>query len=411
MNWREMLHIDLGSLLRGKVEVRPPLRTIKSSRPFFGVLGEFFLVPVRWCVALFGLLRPMRQFQRIIVTEQLARIVACNMPLVPAIEAIMVDVPYRRARAVLYRLRTDLAQGASLAEAMRRQPRFFPKYYVDLVQAGEQTGALYPTLCGLAETLSASLRVRDSVRLAGLYFGMMLIAGGSLASFIMVYVMPVFMDVWRDFGVQAPAPVRLLTALASFLKFHWPEILLTIGVGGTLIAVVYRVAARLDRKKRRLGLAWDRLMSGIPFIRTVIAQASLAHAGSILAGLLRAGYPVDEALESTSSADIRPLFAAALCRLRDRVRQGEALAQAVERETWVLPASFRGMASIGESSGRLPEALERLAHLYHRQVLKVTKVTLSTLFPFGVIALGCCVMWIYSSVFLMLVGLIDSIMP
>jgi type II secretory pathway component PulF len=147
----------------------------------------------------------------------------------------------------------------------------------------------------------------------------------------------------------------------------------------------------------------------MPFFGTVFAQSSLAHAASILEKLLRAGYPLDEALASAAQSDIRPLFMRLLNRVRDRVRQGASFGEAVNREAGLVPASFRGMVALGESSGRLPNTLGRLAHLYQRRVVKVMHVTASIAFPIGILLAGCCVLMVYSSVFIAVAGIADTI--
>jgi general secretion pathway protein F len=181
-----------------------------------------------------------------------------------------------------------------------------------------------------------------------------------------------------------------------------------VGVTGVACVILYKIGVRAGRKRGRLAYVLGRLVLSAPFVRRLTVEANLAHAGGILARLLEAGYPVDEALDSTSASTaawLRPV----LERMARHVREGETLTRAAEREAWILPASFQGMVSLGESSGRLPDCLERAAHFYATRTLKWSKIAVSTAFPIGIVAAGCCVMTVYSSVFLVLVALVDGI--
>ena len=417
MNWHDLLHIDLGALLRGKTEILPAPRKRTDPQAPENVAREFVMVPVRRGADLLrmagGSVRASRRFNLIVVTDQLARIVACNAPLVPAIDAIMEDAPKWRVWRVLFNLRVTLAQGASLSDAMRAQPRFFPGWYIDLVQAGENTGALYPVLADLSNNLSESSRVRSSLHRGLAYLAALFVFSCLMMTFIGLKIFPVFNEILNDFGIGSD--VFFLAAFkgcSNFLVFlyagrawgipHFIILPLLIALAAVVLKVTWR--------SKRGALAWGSLALAIPFVRGLVVQSNLAHAARVLEKLLCAGYPVDEALESAAGSDINPVFGVSLRRMRERVRQGETLSDAAERETWALPASFRGLVALGESSGRLPEALDRIAHLYQQRVLKVIHMLLSVLFPIGVMAMGCWVLVVYAMPFRAMIAIVDGML-
>jgi len=417
MNWHDLLHIDLGALLRGRTEILPAPRKKTEPEAPENVVREFFMVPVRWGTDLArmagGSAPALHRYNLIVVTDQLARIAACNAPLVPAIDAIMEDAPRWRVWRVLFNLRVTLAQGASLSDAMRAQPRFFPRWYIDLVQAGENTGSLYPVLAGLSSNLSESSRVRSSLRRGLGYLAALFVFSCLMMTFMAIKIFPVFAEILTDFGIGSE--VSLLNAFKWCLDF-----LVLLYAGSTwgirhfiLLPLFIALAVGVVKITRRTtwgALAWGHLALAIPFLRGLVAQSNLAHVARVLEKLLGAGYPVDEALESAAGSDINPVFGVSLRRMRERVRQGETLSDAAERETWALPASFRGLVSLGESSGRLPEALDRIAHLYQQRVLKVVHMLLSVLFPIGVVAMGCWVLVVYAMPFRAMIAIVDGML-
>jgi type IV pilus assembly protein PilC len=388
--------LDLGSLLRGKREVYPgpafrPIRLLKR------------------------LVFRRRRFLALRVTEQVARIVACNAPLVSALDAAMEQPPNYGTWRALKRLRDPLAAGASLSEAMRRQPRLFPRYYTDLVQAGERTGTLEQSLTELANMMEDSMELRGAV-LRPVYYFILLVAITSLiSSFIMVKIIPVLAEVAHDFGSSPsecmPVLLQVMERIASWFGrvahhggFHWVpwyQHLILVGI------VVLACIVALRRGYVRLGPTW--LALRIPWLRQFPIKANLAHAARVLRRLLAAGYPVDEAIEATATADIRPEFSSALLRLRERVQQGESLSQAVEREARWLPPGFRGMVSVGESAGDLPEALDRIAVLYRRDVADASVMATRLLLPLVVFTVGAFVYAIYSYPFRLLVVLYSGL--
>lgn len=407
MNWRDLLHIDLGRLLRGKVETGPPPawdRVDLCGRG--GTVLDILSTPFTLFGTLLKHLLVRRQRHLITVTDQIARIVACNAPLVPALEAVIEDVPSQRVWRTLLDLRTALTQGMSLAEAMRRKPRFFPGYYVDLVDAGERSGSLHAALRDLSDSLGVSLRLRDAARRVFAYLGLLFVFGSVMMTFLAVKVYPVYVEILYDFGAPLPLHLKMQVALLDFISsrmYGWGAAL------SALIAVVWIVILWRVWRNRRLASLRTRIALAVPFLRRLVAEANLAHAARVLERLLAAGYPVDEALEGAATADISPAFRSALLRMRDRVRQGETLQAAAERETWVLPPSFRGMVALGESSGRLPESLGSIAYLYGRRTIRAFHYLLGAMLPVGVIAMGLFVLNIHFALFSAMTSIFDAL--
>ena len=409
MNWRDLLHIDIIAYLRGERVVVPV-----GARRRHTLLREILATPLRLLGSLLTLPFTRRRHMLMQVTEQLSRIVACNAPLVPALDACLVDAPNRRLFGVLYRLRTSLARGLPLSQAMRRQPLFFPRYYIDLIRAGENTGTLERALVNLSRGLDESTRLRQTVaRNFGYLFAVFFFACG-MVLFLCVKVFPVFYEILADFRESTGSTVRprmpWITEVLDAISMHrgvMPRLATlivfpTLAVGGLIGLWWAGRRGSLRAAANYLGLA-------LPFFRGLVIQSNWARAARILQPLLEAGYPVDEALDSAAEADVLPPFARAMGRARDRVRQGTSLAQALKQETWLVPVSLQGMVSLGETSGRLPDALDRIAYLYESRVSKVSGIIAGAVVPIGVLALAGLLLSVYMYPFQVIAQLVDLI--
>jgi len=356
------------------------------------------------------------------VMGHLSRLVRFNAPLVPGIEAAMKDAPGRWQWRILSGLRDALNQGCSLSDAMRQQPRVFPRYYVDLVRAGEASGTLGDTLATAMEMRQDWAPVKRYIFDILLYVLVVFGTGFILALFISVYILPIFLEILAGYGYQAPAPIYWITnsfdtltdsikGLGRFVTgSHDPQrqsdgfgagMLVSGSVGGIALATGLWFRQKVLSASRRVA-------SRVPFFGRIISHASLGHAAAILQRLIAAGYPLDEALDSAAQSDISPNLAAAFRRMRDRVRQGESLAEAAKREKGVLPELFQTFVGVGEVSANLDEWLGGMSHFYHRQFMKSARVAVDVVFPIIIVAMGCLVLLVYSSVFLALVSLADG---
>jgi type IV pilus assembly protein PilC len=289
------------------------------------------------------------------------------------------------------------------------------------VQAGERTGTLERSLTELANMIEDSMELRGAIMRPMAYFVFLVGATFLMSSFIMVKIIPVLNEVAHDFGFNAsdsmPALFQVLERTATWFGepqrvpdhrgFHWVPWRQHLALAGIVVLAFIAYVAALRKGYVRLGPTW--LALRIPWVRQLPIKANLAHAARVLRRLLAAGYPVDEAIEATATADVRPEFTAVFQRLRERVRQGESLSQAVNREARWLPPGFRGMVSVGESAGNLPEALDRIAVLYRRDVADVSMMATRLLLPLVVLVVGSFVYAIYSYPFRLLIVLYSGL--
>ena len=334
------------------------------------------------------------------VTGELTATVAANSPIVPGLANAALDTRDGRLEALFLAMRDDLVSGMRLSEAMRKRPRFFPRAYADQVEAGEQSGRLQEVLSGLSESLTHSANFCSVTYAVWAYLTFLFAAQVVVVSFLLTYIIPNLAACLVDLGSTAPRVARLVLNNSS--RYLWT------GGAVVLISVCWALwnawrnwHAPPQRRWFRMGIL-DHVLFHVPLVGAIGMKQDLAHAMAVLARLLDAGVPLDEALDSASTLDISAVYAATIRRWRDRIRQGQRLAETVEAEKWYFPESFHALIAIGEDSARLPETMQHLAETYRREARKATRILYDTVFPVGIVGLGCVNLVIALTVFQLL---------
>jgi len=342
-------------------------------------------------------LRPGRKRRdRIFFTGQLYELVHANAPLAEGILVMADDAPIARLRGLMLELYGRLSAGEALHEALSAHRRIFPAYYTELVKDGEQTGTLGAVLRDLEEELvqSSSFFERTNAYLS--YVGMVFLVQFMLAAMLCSFVLPQFVAIYVSLGGNGALPWSIQT-----LQTLMPYLLIGASILGVVVVLgifFYRLRHELHEYDRLYGGLY-RLLLRIPLIGAVFSKRNLAHIATVLEKLLGAGVPMASALEDVESLDVGPIFAACFGRIREKVEQGESLASAVEAEQRWLPASFRSQIALGEDSGLLPEAFERIAHSYRREALKNARILLDIAAPIAICLVGLFTFFVYSAFF------------
>ncbi len=413
MNWRGLMKSNLGDLLRGRVSepkpkpVRPPRPEGTTTRiPAFGTLVRAF----SWLVFMpLRLIAPTKRHDLLIVTELLARITACNAPLIPALRALVFDAPNGRVSTALAGLINVLEQGWTLSDAMRGQDYFFPAPYVDLVEIGEKTGTLHKVLLQLAGFELEHREIRAALRATIAYVFTIFLLGFAISTFLMIKVVPVFQQIISDFSdvsAQQAAVPGLFSGKGVALS-EADEVILGVGTGLLMVMLVLSIVLWRWRPFVRLRLT---VSLHVPVMRRLALGAQLAQASRILQRLFEAQCPAEQAFESASNLDIAPRLQMGLLKTSDHLRHGQSIQEALDLEKKAFPRSFRAMVALGEAAGNLPEYLSRIATLYEARMLRLKTVLGSLVLPLAVLAVGGWVMVLTLSMFHMLIAITTTML-
>lgn len=288
-------------------------------------------------------------------------------------------------------LESRLAQGSSISSAMASLPRFFPRHLVDLISIGEETGTLDGPLAqfndGMLRTLDRSRQLRWVFRYVAFVFSVQCL----LLSFLIVKVLPVFVEMTEEVSEEGAAPLPHLKQAATvahafdYVVYFWPQAAMT----GALLLVLYTIIRIRARRLNVRGALLSPLLL-IPWFRFLIVRQNLGLIALMLHGLLRGGVPLDRALVLCANADLPRAYRRWLLALRESLREGESLRDALARNQhrWLVPDSFVGLMEAGEYAGQLPAMLARTADLYQQETEKRMQILVSAVLPLGIFFLG-----------------------
>jgi type IV pilus assembly protein PilC len=336
-----------------------------------------------------------------LLLRQLASMLDSGTPMLQALRLMADESRSSGLRRVLSALADDVAEGIPLSAAMGTRPRAFGPVVTAVVRAGELSGDLPGTLRQVAQQREgiASVARRSAALLVYPFFvGFFALC---LVTFLMVFIVPKFADLFKELGVQEfPLPTLILMRAASgFAHFAWAFFV------ALAVAVVLYIARR---KATRGRLVVDYWRLGAPIVGRLNLNLALARVAGALGIMLERGVPVVEAMRLAGSAAGNRIIAAAFRRGERAVSEGRPLAEGL-REARVLPESFVWRVSVGEESGAFAEAFKRMTHYYVDTAQASARSLQGVIEPILVIALGFLVLSVVMGLFLPLVSIIGSL--
>ena len=324
-----------------------------------------------------------------IVTRQLAVLVGAGIPLAEALTALVDQVEHERMKKVISNVRQRVNEGSSLADALKAHPRVFSDLYVNMIRAGESSGALEVVLKRLAEFTESQARLRARI-IATLTYPIAMVALSSvILGILFTYVIPKIVKVLEDAQVALPLATRALIAFTSFIHDWWWAL---------AAAAVLAMWALARWRRTPAGRArWDVWMLGLPIFGGLIRQIAIARFSRTLATLLKSGVPLLSSLDIVRNIVGNTRLARVIEESRDAIREGESIAAPLRRSGEFPPLVYH-MVAIGERSGQLEEMLGNVADAYDAQVdTKVAALT-ALLEPLMIIIMGGAVAFIVFSV-------------
>jgi len=312
-------------------------------------------------------------------THQLGTLVEAGLPLV-----ILEDLaPTARLRAITTDLLKSVRGGTSLAEAMaKHQPRPFSRLAVNMVRAGEKGGVLEATLKRLSELLEETQEFRETLISALIYPILLTSAGGAAVVFLLTFVIPRFVDIFKDLGQALPLPTQILLAISGGVQQYWWMI------GIAILAIIAGVRTTLSSAAGRW--QWDQLLLRVPLLGEVVLKTETARFARVLGTLLRSGVPVLTALNVVRELAGNQVVARAIDRVGEGVRRGAGIAVPLG-ESKAFPAMAVHIVRVGEETGRLEEMLIKLATDFESEVRRLVKRLMGLLEPTIILVMGLVV--------------------
>jgi type II secretory pathway component PulF len=334
----------------------------------------------------------------ILFTRQLETMLESGLPLLAALEILHQQTAHPDLKAAVDRVRSDVEQGSTLAEAMRRHPRCFPALYVNLVFAGEEGGLIGPMLERMASLLEYEAETEQRIRSATFYPTLVLAELCIAFIVLMKFVLPRFASLFRNFNAELPLPTRILIGLSDVMEKYWLLILL----GGAATACAAVLWARTEPGRRRI----HRAIITAPIFGHIFLKTIMSRFCRILSALLSSGIPIVQALEIARGVVGNRIVEAEIETMRDGVVAGMGLAEPL-RGSEVIPPVVVKMLAVGEETGAVDKMLLRVSRYYDQDVDYAVKNLSSAIEPVLLAILGAGVLFTALAVFLPLWNLMS----
>src|SRR5215213_2075764 len=317
----------------------------------------------------------------VVFSRQLATMINAGLPIVRALYVLAEQTENPKLKDVVVEVRKDVEAGSSLSEALEKHPEVFSRLYVEMVKAGEIGGILDGVLLRVADQLEKDQDLRRKVRSAMTYPTVVLILAILAASFMLIFIVPVFAGLFQDLGGTLPLPTRICMILSNILTSFWGILV----YAGMALAVVLFLRWKKTESGRKV---WGRAVLRIPAkIGDVVQKVTLARFARTLATLSAAGVPILQAIEITATSSGNWVIENALLKSRDAVREGIPIYKPLEQEP-VFPPMVIRMIAVGEETGDIDGMLGKIADFYESEVDATVKALTSIIEPLMIVVVG-----------------------
>ena len=318
-----------------------------------------------------------------IFSRQLATMLAAGIPLVQAFEIVGNGHENAAMQKLILSIKSDVEGGSALAEALSKQPLYFDDLFVNLVEAGEQAGALESLLDKIATYKEKTEAIKKKIKKALTYPAAVLVVAFVVTTILLIFVIPSFEDLFKGFGADLPTFTRMVIDLSAFVRTQ--GIIIAAMIGAAVGAFLY-----FKKRSRAFRHFLDRLMLKVPVIGPIMQKASIARYARTLSTMFAAGVPLVEAMESVAGATGNIVFEQAVLTMRDEVATGQRLQVAMEN-TDLFPNMVIQMIAVGEESGSLDDMSAKVADFYEEDVDNAVDNLSSLLEPMIMAILGVLV--------------------
>lgn len=324
-----------------------------------------------------------------IMTRQLATLLGAGVTLVEALAAMVDQVEKEQLKRILSDVKQKVNEGNSLADALSAHGKVFGNLFINMIRAGESSGALDSVLLRLAEFTEGQARLRQKIVGTMIYPLIMMVVGGGVLVMLMTVVVPKVTKIFDDMKVTLPWTTRLLIWSSNFLQDWW-FVLVPLMIATAIFLFQWTRSAKGKP-------IWDKFVLKIPVFGPLVRMLSVARFSRTLATLLKSGVPLLTAMEIVKNVVTNTVMSDVVDKARDSIREGESIANPLKRSGEFPPLVYH-MVSIGERSGQLEDMLLNVADSYESQVNVRIGALTSLLEPMMIVSMGAVIAFVAFSI-------------
>lgn len=338
--------------------------------------------------------------QIVIMTRQLATLIDAGLPLLRSLNVLIAQLKPCKMRDILREISEDIKSGGTFSDGLAKHPKVFDRLFVNMVRAGEVGGLLESVLNRLAMFMERRQTLKRKVRGALVYPIAVVVIATGIVSFLLIKVVPVFAEIFNEFGKGLPAPTQFLVNAGEFMQYRW-WLLLCILSG---IAITLKLLGKSHTVKRVM----DRVVLRVPLVGDLVIKVAVARFARTLGTLITSGVPILNALKITKETIGNEVVQNAVQTVHDSIKEGDTIADPLDRAK-VFPAMVVNMIDVGEETGSLDSMLMKVADIYDAEVEAAVDGMLALLEPIIIVVLGGIIGFIVVALYLPIFSLGDAI--
>ncbi len=315
-------------------------------------------------------------------SRMLAAMLDSGIPLVQALVALEEQTQNKSFRPVIGGLRARIEAGSSFSDALREYPDVFDELYINMMKAGEAGGLLAEIAARVAKYLENANKLKSRVRAAMMYPMVVMVLALTIAAAMIIWLVPIFADIYSDFGSALPLPTQFLLNTSNVLRKYF----LVVAGAIFLLAFVFHKVKRTEEGRHFL----DKMLLGIPLVGELAAKIAVSRFAGTFAQLIHSGVPILESMDIVAFATGNKVFGRIVLQAKTTVEGGDLLSTELERQKR-FPRMLVRMLAAGEKTGKMDEMLERVADFYDDEVEQALNGLTSTIEPLLMVFLGVVV--------------------
>ncbi|MEO7366536.1 MAG: type II secretion system F family protein [Gemmatimonadaceae bacterium] len=336
----------------------------------------------------------------VILTRQFSTMINAGLPLVQAMTILAEQSENKVLSEIMRKVVFDVESGNTVADALGKHPQAFSALYVNMVAAGEAGGILDTILMRLATFMEKNDALIRKVKGAMIYPSVIMSVAGVAVTVLLIFVIPVFENLFSSAGLALPLPTRIVMGASRFLKGYWYVVLATIGV----LAFMYRKYVATSDGRLKI----DKILLKVPVLGDVLRKSAVSRFTRTLGTLISSGVSILDGLEITAKTAGNRVVQDAIMESRSSIAGGDTIAAPLKK-SGVFPPMVISMISVGEQTGGLDEMLSKIADFYDEQVDSAVSNLLSLLEPIMIVFLGVVVGGMVVSMYLPIFDMINAV--
>lgn len=328
----------------------------------------------------------------IVFTRQFATMIDAGLPLVQCLEILEQQTENKALAKTVGAVRADVEAGSTYADALSKHPKVFDELYVNLVAAGEVAGILDTILGRLTAYIEKNMKLKKQIKAAMVYPSVVMFVAVAVISVLMIFVIPMFVQMFADLGGELPGPTQFVVSVSAFMT-SWKMLI----VVGLLVAVVFTIKAINRTTKGRYAI--DSLLLKMPIVGNLMRKVAVSKFTRTLGTLMGAGVPILDGLEIVAKTAGNKVVEKTILETRGAISEGKTLSEPLGKGG-VFPPMVTQMISIGETTGALDAMLAKIADFYDDEVDNAVDALTAALEPALMVFLGTAVGFIIVAMYL-----------